>query len=102
MDDTSSRLADVERWAEEQFGSCELGDARRTQRLLDYAARQAAQPEASTHAVCGGDDAVAEGTYRWMRNGSIDPKAVDEGPFRATAAACSDREVVLAIQDTTT
>ncbi len=95
-------MADVQLWAQQQFGRCELGDVRRTQRLVDYAARQVAQPDASTNAVCAGDDAVAEGTYRWLRNAAIDPKAVDDGPFSATVAACRDRELILAIQDTTT
>jgi hypothetical protein len=95
-------MADPRRWAEQQFGECVPGDVRRTSRLVDYASRQAAQPEASTNAVCAGDDAIAEGTYRWMRNPGIDPKAVDEGPFRATAQICEGRAIVLAIQDTTT
>jgi hypothetical protein len=69
---------------------------------VDYAARQAAQPDASTNAVCAGDDAVAEGTYRWMRNSAIDSKSVDEGPFRATVDACRGRGLILAVQDTTT
>jgi Transposase DNA-binding/Transposase DDE domain len=95
-------VADPRRWAEQQFGECMLGDVRRTQRLVDYAARQVAQPEASTNAVCAGDDVVAEGAYRWLRNSAIDPKAVDEGPFQATARICQQCELTLAIQDTTT
>lgn len=95
-------VGDPRQWAEQQFGDCELGDSRRTQRLVDYAARQVARPEASTNAVCGGDDAVAEGVYRWLRNPAISAKAVDEGPFSATAKVCADFAVVLAIQDTTT
>lgn len=94
-------VGDPRAWAEQQFGQCELGDSRRTRRLVDYAARQVAQPEASTNAVCGGDDIVAEGTYRWIRNSAIEAKSVDEGPFRATARICRDRALVLAIQDTT-
>src|SRR5512138_3150382 len=95
-------VGDPRQWAEQQFGECELGDCRRTQRLVDYAARQVEQPQASTNAVCGGDDAVAEGVYRWLRNPAISAKAVDEGPFGATAKLCADCAVALAIQDTTT
>jgi len=95
-------IENVDDWAEQQFGSCELGDVRRTRRLVDYAARQASQPDASTNAVCAGDDAVAEATYRWMRNAAIDAKAVDEGPFKATKEDCRGRELLLAVQDTTT
>lgn len=39
---------DVNQWAEQQFGECELGDARRTQRLVKYAAQVATRPDAST------------------------------------------------------
>jgi hypothetical protein len=76
-------VADVEHWVEQQFGRCDLGDIRRTQLLLAHAARQAAQPDGSTNAVCAGDDAVAEGACRWMRNSAVGPKAVDQGPFLA-------------------
>lgn len=95
-------VADPRRWAEQQFGECKLGDLRRTQRLVDIAERQVAQPEASTNAICAGDDIVAEGAYRWLRNPAVDPKAVDEGPYRVTARICQQCALVLAIQDTTT
>ena len=39
---------EVDRWAEQQFGECDLGDARRTRRLLQVAAQVAADPAAST------------------------------------------------------
>jgi hypothetical protein len=102
VEGTASSVRDPRRWAELQFGNCKLGDIRRTQRLVDYAARQAVRPEASTHAVCSGNDAVAEGTYRWVRNSAIDRRDVDEGPFQATTQICKSRQLLLAIQDTTT
>jgi len=39
---------DVEKWAVEQFDSCELGDARRTARAVKMAAQFAANPSGST------------------------------------------------------
>ncbi|MCY2988809.1 MAG: transposase DNA-binding-containing protein [Planctomycetota bacterium] len=39
---------DVNKWAQQQFGSCELGDLRRTRRLVQFAAQVAADPDAST------------------------------------------------------
>jgi hypothetical protein len=39
---------DVNRWAQQQFESCELGDARRTARAIKTAAQFAADPSAST------------------------------------------------------
>lgn len=35
-------------WAQEQFGKCELGDRRRTKRVIKFAAQAAAMPDAST------------------------------------------------------
>lgn len=35
-------------WAQQQFGACELGDVRRTRRLVQFAAQVAADPDSST------------------------------------------------------
>ena len=39
---------DTEKWAQQQFGSCDLGDVRRTRRLVKFASQVAADPDAST------------------------------------------------------
>jgi hypothetical protein len=39
---------DVKKWAEEQFGTCQLGDVRRTRRLVQFAAQVAADPDGTT------------------------------------------------------
>ncbi len=39
---------DVNRWAEQQFGACQLGDKRRTRRAVRAAAQFAADPSGST------------------------------------------------------
>ena len=39
---------DVNKWAEQQFGTCQLGDVRRTRRLVQFAAQVAADPDGST------------------------------------------------------
>ena len=48
----SMSLVEMEplRWAEQQFGECELGDSRRTERAVLFAAQIAAGPDASTPA----------------------------------------------------
>src|SRR3984893_4718113 len=89
-------------WAEERFGSCDLGDARRVARLVSYAAVQAENPEAATSAACVGKSAQAEGAYRFLRNDSVNVADIDEGAFDSVAAACEPLKVVLAIQDSTT
>ena len=88
-------------WAQAMFGACELGDARRTKRAVDIAARQAANPSGSTNETCEGDDAAAEAAYRFLRNDAIEPKHLEEAPFVHNAALCANVGVVLALQDTT-
>ena len=39
---------EISEWAQEQFGECELGDRRRTKRLVKLAAQAATMPDAST------------------------------------------------------
>jgi hypothetical protein len=39
---------DVNKWAEQQFGNCQLGDQRRTRRAVKFAAQVAADPSGST------------------------------------------------------
>jgi hypothetical protein len=41
-------LLETEKWAQQQFGECALGDVRRTRRLVKFAAQVAADPDAST------------------------------------------------------
>jgi hypothetical protein len=43
-----SQLLDIHQWAENNFGACQLGDQRRTNRLLKYVAQIAACSEGST------------------------------------------------------
>jgi len=41
-------VLEISQWAEQQFGSCELGDRRRTKRMVKLAAQAATKPDAST------------------------------------------------------
>lgn len=93
---------DTRQWAEGIFGGCDLGDERRTRRLIDYASRQARHPEQSSHAVCEGSGALKEGTFRLLRNEDVDPDAILEGGFDSTIADCDTQGDILVIEDTTT
>src|SRR3972149_5991259 len=44
----ASLTLDIAQWAEQQFGTCELGDKRRTKRMVKFAAQVAAKPDAAT------------------------------------------------------
>lgn len=93
--------ADTRVWAENVFGDCDLGDPRRVDRLIDYAARQATDPSGSTSQVCKGDPAAHEGAYRLLRNPQVRPEDIDDGAFDSVAQAAASYETVLAIQDST-
>lgn len=44
----ASLTLDIGQWAEQQFGTCDLGDRRRTKRMVKLAAQAAAKPDAAT------------------------------------------------------
>jgi hypothetical protein len=44
----ASMALEVSDWAQQQFGTCDLGDQRRTKRMVHLAAQAAAKPDAST------------------------------------------------------
>jgi len=93
----------TERWAEQVFGGCELGDVRRTRRLMTMAAQLAAHAGEAPSRACRGDAAANEGAYRLLRNKAVAPEAIAAGGFRATAqAAQTCGGDMLAVEDTTT
>jgi len=70
-------------------------------RLVELAAMHACDPEASTAALCAGDEATKEASYRFLRNGKFATADIDEGAYLSTAEAAQELPLVLAIQDTT-
>src|SRR5690349_22655436 len=60
----SSLTLDVADWAEQQFGTCEFGDIRRTRRMVKLATQVATKPDAATpkQTENWGDCKAA---YRW-------------------------------------
>jgi len=59
-------------FAMETFGKTDLGDARRTQRLVDAAAALASHPGASIPVACANNGARVEGFYKLIRNDAVD------------------------------
>ena len=81
-------------WSQHNFGTCDLGDDRRTRRLVDVGARQARQVGASMAQCCEGESATLLGSYRLMRNASVSPEAIREGALARSAdqsASCAAR-----------
>lgn len=96
-----SFVSDARAWAERVFDGSTLGDERLVDRLIDYAAAQAADPQGSTARVTLGSKAAREGAYRFLENPRVRPADIDEGPFQHTAELCRERRRLLAVQDTT-
>jgi hypothetical protein len=70
-------------WSEKQFGQCELGDARRTRRLVTYAQQMAASPDGSTpQQTEGWSDCKA--VYRLFKCQQVDFAAVTAEHYRQT------------------
>ncbi len=88
-------------WAERIFGGCELGDRRRTRRLVKLAAGLARHTGCSVNRSCEGDGAAQEGAYRWLRNPGIGHEQVLAGGFESTVEAASGRAVLVAVEDST-
>ena len=92
-------LLDVESWAQQQFSTCELGDKRRTNRLVSFAIQSAEKPDASTpqQAENWGDCKAA---YRLFNQTGVTFKAVT-APHRALTRDAMREGVWLIINDTT-
>jgi hypothetical protein len=87
-------------WAVEEFAAAELGDQRRTARLLDLATTLAQQPTASLPSACV-DEAQLDAAYRFFANEHIPPPAILASHTHATLERCTTQPIVLAVQDTT-
>jgi Transposase DNA-binding len=83
-------------WSQQLFGGSDLGDARRTARLVDVAARMAKQAGSSLAKSCDGDQAALLGSYRLMRNEAVKPEAVRASGFARVAELAQAPELLLA------
>lgn len=90
-------------WAKNTFGDAQLGDLRRTKRLVGVAASFAQHTGESIPAACGSSAAAMEGAYRFARNDAVEPTDIAEGGFAATAKLIKKLKpkVLLAPEDST-
>lgn len=84
----------VNEWSQEQFGRCELGDRRRTERLVRYAAQAAADPSSSTprQTECWDDCKAA---YRLIDNEEVTFAAIIAPHCQATLARAAGTWLLL-------
>jgi hypothetical protein len=94
-------LSTDETWAVTEFADAELGDLRRTQRLVELATVLAQRPSASLPEACGGDRAFLKATYRFFDNTAIAPPELLQSHSDATLLRLSAVPHILAVQDTT-
>ena len=95
---------DGEAWASQEFGGAVLGDERLSERLVDSARMQAAQPGQAFSAVAKGNWPAAKGYYRFIDQSDDAPTDVASilGPHRArTVQRMKAHSTVLCIQDGT-
>jgi hypothetical protein len=79
---------DPKEWAAQVFGGCELGNLSRTNRLIKYAAAQAAKPTNSTGSLFKGEHAGMIGAYRFLSNDHVEPSEIGAGVYKHTAGQC--------------
>src|SRR4030095_2429334 len=77
-------MTDADGWAREQFGAAQLGDVRRTRRLVAVAAEAARGPSGKVSAVFE-RPREREGAYDFLENGQFSADAVAASMFEATA-----------------
>lgn len=87
-------------WAEDELKNTDLGDQRRTQRLVKIVEDLVAQPNASVPQASR-DNAAMQGMYDLWSNRRIPPGDILSGHTGRTVERCQEHSTVLMIQDTT-
>lgn len=89
-----------EGWAGNEFREVELGDKRRTRRLIRLAEQRSENPNGSIAASCG-EKSDTKAAYRFLDNEAVGAEAILEAHYQATADRATNEAIVLAVQDTT-
>lgn len=94
-------IKDIQQWTNFTFGNSQLGDKRRTNRLLKMAAGLA-QNVGQSVVKSSPDSASQEGNYRLIRSKHISAEPIAEIGFEATVSMAQEYDDMLALEDTTT
>ena len=87
-------------WAEEEFGGCDLPDARLQTRLLSLARDFYARPTAHVAQACA-SRAKTKAAYRFLDHEQTSMDTLLQPHYRATETRVRSESIVLAVQDTT-
>jgi hypothetical protein len=90
-------------WAGQEFGHCELGDERLTDRLVNIVSAQAAQPQGSYSQASGGQRHDLKAYYRFLNNerGELNLESMLQSHRRQTVRRMKSERTALLVQDTT-
>jgi len=94
-------INDASLWSEEIFGSAELGDKRLTKRLVSIGKQLSSTTGASLSKSCAGDEALLEGSYRFLRNDKVKANKIAESAYESISRLAQASTLLLAIEDTT-
>jgi hypothetical protein len=86
-------MDEAQRWAEEEFGQAQLGDLRRTRRLVTLGAELARQPAGTVTRACA-SSASREGAFRWLESGAVRVEPVRDALVRAALGRCAEHKLV--------
>ena len=92
-------FSDPTRWAEQQWSTAALGDARRTRRAVQLGAALASCPEASLPQQTGSWGGL-KSAYRLLNEPEVTHTALSEPHWQATRRLAKQTPVVLFVQDT--
>jgi hypothetical protein len=95
-----SAVFDTTSWAVTEFAEAELGDVRRTQRLVQLAHVLAQRPGAALPEACG-SAALLKAAYHFFTNDDIVPDDMVQSHIEATYRRLAAVPLVVAVQDTT-
>src|SRR6266851_2873421 len=87
-------------WAVREFADAELGDERRTKRLVELASVLGQHPTAALPEACG-DGGMLKAAYRFFDNDAIETQDMLQSHIESTYRRLDQVPLVLAVQDTT-
>jgi hypothetical protein len=90
----------MEQWIQQELEKTDLGDKRRTHRLMKIVSNLSVNPSASVP-LASGSWASTKATYDFWDSPYLQPSMVLQGHIKSTVERIAEQEVILAIQDTT-
>lgn len=90
----------MQEWATEELKQADLGDARRTKRLIRIVGDLSAQPASSVPQACGNIAATCA-AYDFWSSPYFEPEDIRNAHTASTIERIKEHDIILAIQDTT-